>query len=285
MRGALLVARSEAYRDLRSRSTWLLMLLVGLVPLLRVLAWKLAQAPERLRRVQSGASQSADELAGAGWAPFVESWRFGLVLGGLALLFHFARGIAGDCDSGMARLSVTRSVSRSGLVLGRALLIPFYVLALAITTGMTAWLSVLSTYQLGDLIIDGYTLLSAAELQSELTRSALVTLPPLFCLCAFGLLVSSATRSAVASVSLSAVGFLGYDLFKEVLGGKAAFVFATYVPSIFDDSAMNEMVQVALGYSDAGMSSAAWNSAALLPWPQAAVALTLACIIVSRRRL
>jgi ABC-2 family transporter len=285
MRGSLLVAQSELYRDLRSRSTWVLTVLVGLVPLIRVLAWRLAEAPERLRRAQSGTSQSAEELAGAGWAPLVESWRFGLVLGGLALLIHFARGLAGDHDTGMARLAVTRSVSRSGLVLGRALLIPFYVVAMAIVTGCAAWFSVTATYELGDLIVDGYTLATTDELRSELTKSVLITLPPLLCLCSFGLLVSAATRSAVAAVALSAAGFLGYDLFKEVLGNKAAYVFASYVPTIFDESAMHEMVQVALGYSDAGMSSASVNAAAILPWPEAALALGFACLFVSRKRL
>lgn len=285
MRGSLLIARSELYRDLRSRSTWVLIVLVGLVPLVRVLAWRLAEAPERLRRAQSGASRSAEELAGAGWAPLVESWRFGLVLGGLALLIHFARGLAGDHDTGMARLAVTRSVSRSGLVMGRALLIPPYVLAMALVTGCAAWMSVTATYELGDLIVDGYTIATSLELRSELTKSVLVTLPALLCLCSFGLLVSAATRSAVAAVALSAAGFLGYDLFKEVLGGKAAYVFASYVPSIFDESAMHEMVQVALGYSDAGMSSASMNAAAILPWPEAALALGFACLLVSRKRL
>ncbi|MCA8979471.1 MAG: hypothetical protein H6831_09670 [Planctomycetes bacterium] len=285
MKGSLLVARSEVYRDLRSRSTWLLTLLVGFVPLVRVLAWRLAEAPERLRRAQSGASRSAEELAGAGWAPLVESWRFGLVLGGLALLFHFARGLAGDNDTGVARLAVTRSVSRPGLVLGRALLIVPYVLLLALVTGVSAWFSVTATYELGDLVVDGYTLATASELRSELTQSILVTLPPLCCLCSFGLLVSAASRSAVAAVALSASAFLGYDLFKEVLGRKAAWVFASYVPSIFDESAMAEMVQVALGYSDAGMSTAARNAAAILPWPEAALALGVACVLVARKRL
>jgi hypothetical protein len=283
--GSLLIAKSELYRDLRSRSTWLLTAMIGMVPLVRVLAWRLAEAPERLRRAQSGASRSAEELAGAGWAPLVESWRFGLVLGGLALLIHFARGLAGDHDTGMARLAVTRSVSRSGLVMGRAILIPLYVLLLALVTGLSAWLSVSATYELGDLIVDGYTLTTAVELRTELTKSVLVTLPPLLALCSFGLLVSAATRSAVAAVALSAAGFLGYDLFKEVLGQKAVYVFASYVPSIFDESAMAEMVQVALGYSDAGMSSASVNSAAILPWPQAALALGFACLFVSRKRL
>lgn len=285
MRGALLVAKSELYRDLRSRSTWLLTLLVGFVPLVRVLAWRLAEAPERLRRAQSGASRSAEELAGGGWAPLVESWRFGLVLGGLALLIHFARGLAGDHDTGMARLAVTRSVSRSGLVMGRALLVAPYVLIMAIVTGCSAWFSVTSSYELGNLVVDGYTLATIDELRSELTRSVLVTLPPLFCLCSFGLLVSAATRSAVAAVAFSAAGFLGYDLFKEVLGEKATYVFASYVPSIFDESAMAEMVQIALGYSDAGMSTAGLNAAAILPWPEAALALGVACLLVSRKRL
>jgi len=285
VRGSILVARSELYRDLRSRSSWVLMALIGLVPVARVLVWRLAEAPERLRRAKAGVSQSAEELAGAGWAPLVESWRFGLVLGGLALLIHFARGLASDRDTGIARLAVTRSVSRSGLVLGRALLAPLYVLLLVGVTGLAARITVGISYGFGDLVIDGYTLATAGDVRSELITSILVTLPPLVCLCCFGLLVSTLTRTAAGAVALSAAGFLGYDLFKELLGKQAIYVFANHVPSIFDESAMSEMVQVALGYSDAGLPDLVLNSAAILPWPEAALALGIACLIIGRKRL
>lgn len=285
MKGAWFVARSEWYRDLRSRASWVLALAIALVPVVRVLAWRVAEAPERLRRAQSGAAATAEELAGAGWAPLVESWRFGLVLGGLALLIHFARGLAGDRDTGIARLAVTRSVSRLGLVGGRAILAPLYVALLVAVTGVSAWIAVRVNYGLGDLVVDGYTLMTAEELAAELRRSVLLTLPALMCLCCAGLAASSLARSAVGAVALATVGFLGFDLFKEVLGGKALFVFASHVPSIFDESAMAEMVQVALGYSDAGMSEQAVNASLYLPLPQAAAALALAAVAVARRPL
>ncbi len=285
MKGTLLVARSEWYRDLRSRAGWLLAVVIALVPVVRVFAWRVAEAPDRLRRAQSGAAASADELAGAGWAPLVESWRFGLVLGGLALLIHFARGLAGDRDSGIARLAVTRSVSRTGLVGGRALLAPLYVVLLVAVTGASAWLAVRANYGLGDLVVDGYTLMTAEELFAELRRSVLLTLPALVCLCCAGIAASALARSAVGAVALATVAFLGFDLFKEVLGRKALLVFSSHVPSIFDESAMAEMVQVALGYSDAGMSEQAVNAALWLPWPQAVLALALAAVVVARRPL
>jgi hypothetical protein len=283
VRGTLLVARSEWYRDVRARSTWILALLVALVPAARVVAWRIAEAPARLRLAQSG--DGGDDLGGTGWAPLVESWRFGLVLGALALLIHFARGLAGDRDAQIARLAVTRSVSRGALVTGRALLAPIYVLAVVALTGVTAWLSVGATYPFGDLEVDGYTLVTSDELIAELERAILITLPALVALCCTGLLVSVVSRSAVAAVALAATGFLGFDLFKELLGEYAPMVFATWVPSIFDESALAETVQVALGYSDAGLATESVRFAAILPWPQALVALVLAAWIATRRRL
>lgn len=285
MRGAIAVARSQCYRELRTRSNWVLALFVAAVPFVRVLAWRLAEAPERLRRARSGDAPTPEELAGLGWAPLAESWRFGLVLGALALLFHMARGVAGDRDSGLARLATTRSVSRSALVIGRALLAPVHVLLLVALTGVSAWLSVRASYGLGDLVVDGYTLLGADELRAALVRSIAITLPALFTLSCFGLLVSAVSRSAVTAVALAAICFLGFDLFKELLGAQAVFVFASWVPSIFDASAMAEMVQVALGYSDAGLSEASARAATILPWPQALVLLIAACVVVGRRRL
>jgi len=282
---AFLVAKAQLFRELRARSNWFLALFVALVPAARVVAWRVAEAPDRLRRARSGDAFTEEELAGLGWAPLAESWRFGLVLGALVLLFHFARGVAGDRDSGLARLAITRSASRSSLVLGRALLAPLHVLGLVALTGLSAWIAVDRWYGLGDLIVDGYPLMTAVELRAELVRSVAVTLPALFALACFGLFVSVIGRSAVTAVALAATCFLGYDLFKELLGDRALFVFASWVPSIFDRSAMHEMVQVALGYSDAGLAEGAVRAAAILPWGWAFALLALSCGIVGRRRL
>lgn len=285
MRRALHVAKAQAYRELRTRSNWVLVLLLGLVPAARVLAWRLAEAPERLQRARSGDALTDEELAGLGWAPFVESWRFGLVLGALVLLFHVARGIAGDRDTGVARLAITRSASRTSLVFGRALLAPLHVLGLVALTGASAWLAVRSWYGLGDLVVDGYTLMTADELLRALVISVAVTLPALLALACFGLFVSSIARSAVTAVGVAATAFIAYDLFKELLGDYAPFVFATWVPSIFKGSAMSEMVQVALGYSDAGLTEGAIRAATILPWAWSLGLLLLAAWAVARKRL
>ena len=121
MSGLLIVVRSELYRVFHSRGFLLSALAVTLIPVLRVWAAHLADVAARLEAAQRGREVLGLE-SGRGWAPLVEGWRAGLALGGLLLLIHGARALAGDRDSGLLRLSVTRHATLRSLVFGRALL-------------------------------------------------------------------------------------------------------------------------------------------------------------------
>jgi hypothetical protein len=204
------VLRAEVYRLARSTSTWVAAGILLVVPALRVVA---ARAGGTASRV--GRADGAGEFdSGNGWAPWVEGWRAGLALGTLMLLIHAARGLAGDRDSGLLRLAVTRSASRGGAVLGRALLAPVLVPAVVVLTGLGALAAAATFHDFGPLVEDGYTILTAEELGAALRSAALATLPPLFATYAFGLLVSSAARSAVGGVTLAVGGFLAFDLLR-----------------------------------------------------------------------
>lgn len=282
MSGLLLVTRAEAYRLLHARSTWIGVAFLAGVSALRVLVARAIDTASRAEALAAG--RSTDEtFANSAWSPFVDGWRTGLAAATILLLIHAAMTLAADRESGVLRLGITRSSTRSATVLGRALLAPVYVLVAFAVTGLSAYAASSAFYEFGPLVEDGYELLSAEELGTELRRAALAALPALIATYAFGLFVSAMSRSATTAIAVSLSTWLAFDLFKEVLGPARYWVFASFSPSLVDGSAMQEMAGVAQGYSDAGFAEGLYRMNLILPWPEAALLVLLACWILSRR--
>ncbi len=261
-------------RLLGARTVWLVGLAIGAVAALRAQA----SVAEILAR--------GDFESGGAWAPLVDGWLAGLTLATFALLVASARSLAGDHESGLLRMSVTRSASRPALVLGRMLIAPLAVLGALVAAGFGAWLVARSNLDFGPLVEDGYELLSGEELWDEVQRAVLATLPALLAVWAFGLLISSSSRSAVGAVAGALVLFVIYDLLKDSLGpdGKY-FIFATYAPSLVDTSALGEAAGVVRGYSDSGFPDDLYAMANRLPWLGALLGVAAAILVLRRRAL
>jgi len=284
MSGVLLVLRAETYRLLHARTTWMGAAFLALVAGLRVLAARVAQTASRAEALAAGRS-NAGEIEDSAWAPFVDGWRAGLAAATILLLVHAATTLASDRESGVLRLTVTRSSTRTAAVIGRALLAPAFVLFAVVVTGVAAWAASSALFEFGPLVEDGYELMSTGELLTELRRAALAVLPPLLATYAYGLFVSAFSKSATAAVGVALSSWLAFDLFKDVLGPAQHWVFASFSPSVVDGSAMQEMSGVARGYSDAGFTEGLYRMNMILPWPEGLVLVGLACWILSRKTL
>jgi len=289
VRGSLRVFRAEGARLLQARLLFVAAAGVAGVSVLRVWGERVSLAAARNAAVQRALSRGAEAPPDAGpsnaWSPWIEGWSAGLTLGTLLMLVLASRSLAGDREAGLLPLATTRSVSRGGLVLGRALLGVPLVLGLLLITGLASWIAANAWFQFGPLVEHGYQILSADELSYETSRAALASVGPLLGLWAFGLAVSSFTTSSAVAVGLTLTGFLGFDLFKQVLGDGQRWVFASFAPSLVDSSAMEELTQVARGLSDAGFTQRLWAMNMILPWPQAALLLALAWVVTARRSL
>lgn len=285
MSAVLRVVRAEGYRLLRTRSSWIVLLALFILSVLRVFASHVAESAETARRIASGRGPETVADSGDAWAPFVDGWRMGLMVAALVLLVHAARSLAGDREAGLLRMAVTRGATRLSLVLGRVLLAVVLVPTLVAVTGVGAWLCARYYFDFGPLVEDGYELLSVEELSGELRVAVLAALPALFGLYCFGLLVSSLCRSAILAVGSSLILFFVFDLFKDPMREAQYWVFASFSPSFFDGSAMKEMAGMARGFSDAGYPPGLLEMNLWLPWPQAAIMITLAAVVLSRRSL
>lgn len=288
MSGSLAVLRAEFYRLSRHRSVHLSALFIVVVAVMRVWGESVIQAASRASIVQRALERGAapPELPPPNaFAPLVEGWLSALTVGSLLLLILASRCLAADRESGVLRLARTRSASRGAMVVGRALLGVPLVLGLVLISGAAAWLTTAALFDFGPLVEHGFELLSTETFYEELRRAVIATIPPLMANWTFGLAVSACARSPSLALGTSLAAYLGFDLFKQVLGDGQWWIFASFAPSFSDASAMQEMTGVARGLSDAGYSAARYNQNMLLPWPEALLLVAVAWWATRRRAL
>jgi len=289
MKGTLRVLAAEFYRARHSRVLLGSAVALGAVSALRVGASYLADQAAYADAVRRALSQDRavppPPGPGNAWAPFVDGWLAGLTVATLLLLIASARSLAGDRETGLLRVARTRVASRTGLVLGRALLGALLVCGALAVTGAGAWLAARALYAFGPVMEGSYEIYSTAELRHELVAALQATLPPLLATWTFGLCLSALVRGGTGAVAGALAVYLGFDLFKEVLGPSQYLVFAAFNPSFVDNSCLHEMSGLARGLSDAGYSEALYAQNLWLPWPWAAGMLLLACLAMRRRAL
>lgn len=282
------VLRAEIYRLLHSRAVHLSAFFVALVAALRVWGEHAMQATARASIVQRALERHAEPPEPVplnAYAPLVEGWLSALTVGSLLLLILASRSLAADRESGVLRLARTRSASRGTLVLGRVLLGVPLVLGLVLISGISAWITAATLFEFGPLVEHGYEILSAEELNQELWRAVIAVIPPLLASWTFGLAISAIARSPSMALGASLAAYLGFDLFKQVLGEGQWWVFAAFAPSFVDTSALQEMTGVARGLSDAGYSEELYNMNLILPWPEALLLWGVAWWATRRRAL
>ncbi|MEM9379109.1 MAG: ABC transporter permease subunit [Planctomycetota bacterium] len=283
MSGALRVLRAELFRLRGSRAAWIGGILVAIVPMLRVWAAVLAARAQEIERIAAG-RDPIGLSEGTGWAHRGDGWRAGLMLGTALLLVQAARSIAGDRETGVLRLAVTRSVSRSGAVVGRALLGPLLVLGIVAISGLAALAASKGLGgSFGDLVEDDYVIFTAGEVGGELARALVVVTLGLMSIHAFGLLVSSFDKGPVLALAGSLSALLLWDVFKSDVGELRWYVFASHAPTFADGSGMREMSSFARGMSDAGLPEAVHNMGLVFPLVEGALFVLLATLILRRR--
>ena len=289
MIGTLRVLRAETYRALHSRVLLASGLFLAIVAVLRVVAAWLADRATYAAAVQRalslGKASPPSPGPGNAWAPFVDAWLAGLTVATLLLIIAAARGLAGDRESGLLRVARTRSVSRADLVLGRAALGVVFVFGAMLITGLAAFLAATALYDFGPVKEGSFVIFKQEELRDELINALRATLPPLLATWCFALLISALVRGGTAAVSAALALYLGFDLFKEVLGPRQYWVFAAFNPSFVDKSCLHEMSGIARGLSDAGYTDALYAQNMWLPWPWAAAMLIVACVVMRRKAL
>ncbi|GAB1264713.1 ABC transporter permease [Aurantivibrio infirmus] len=278
--GFLTAIRTEFYVICRGTGLWLLISLPALAVLVRLTLVKLTTISTAL---QNSDGESANALSGYGF--MVDGMSTGLMLLYLIFVAYAAYVFAIDRDSGVLRHLIIRRVSRRALIAAKFVILSGLAFTSAAIVIAVAIFSSSFFWELGPVVEDNYELIGVAEIHQEIylgLKLALLSLPA--CL-SLGLLISVISGSATQAVSIAIGVSLVFDVFKNVFGDLANYFYATFQPSLIDQSYLKDVAQIVRGFSDVLIDERVYQLNLWLPLPQALLFFVLTLFIVSRRQL
>jgi len=283
MSGFPAALRAELYVARRSNAARLAVVLPAIT----------ATAQLLLAGVRSSSQQAQGALMGAGndfaidsaWGYYVDGLLTGLTLMGLVLVAYTAWSFASDRDTGAIRHLLIRRSSRRAVVLAKfvsALLLALIALVLMVSviTATGAWL-----WDFGPVVEDGYELIGTDEIREELALGLRLALLPIPTAIAFALMVAVLTQSATQAVTTALGLTLALDIFKGSMGTLSQYLYVDYMPSLIDQSYLNDVSRLVRGYSDVLLDPDILQLNQWVPLPQMLLLLGLTLIVVSWRRL
>ncbi len=282
MKGFIAALKAEIYVTLRSQSARIILLLPTLIILVRAIVVKLSESSQQARDALLGQAQIATEGSNA-WGQLVDSFSVGLTFLTLSMLAYAAWSFANDADTGVIRHALIRRVSRPWYVVAK--LVNIHLLALCTLALLSISIVIISAllWDFGPVVEDGYELISSAEIQEEVMLGLRLAILPLPAALAFGLLVSVLAQSATQAVT-SALGLsLAFDVFKGVLGERAYYVYASFQPSLIDQSYLQDVSRLVRGYSDVMIDTQMLQLNEWVPIPQMALFVVIALLVVQRK--
>jgi len=222
---------------------WLVMLIPSIAVLIRLCV---VQLTTRAQSVING----GEPIAEFGYGYFVDAISTGLILIYILLIGFGAFSFSADRDSGVVRHLVIRSMSRRALVLAKFIaLCCLAVLSVLLMLG-TAIIVTIALWDLGPVVEDGFEIIGEQDILAEIKLGLQLALTPLPAALAFGVFVSVLSRSATQAVALAVGITLIIDLFKGTLGNVANYIFASFQPSLLDQSYLHDVSKIVRGFSD-----------------------------------
>jgi len=282
MNGFLAALRSEIHVGLATKGSKFVVLLPAVLVSLQLLLNKLSELGNSASNALGG---SANDSLNSAWGLFTDGLGTGLTLLGLLLVAYSAYSFSFDRDTGAVRHLLIRRVSRPALLLAKC--VYFHLLALCgvLLVLVVAYAGTASLWEFGPVVEDGFELISEQEIRSEILLGLRLALLPLPAAIALGVLVSVLANSATAAVT-GALGItLAMDIFKNTLGDWSAYLYASYQPSILDQSYLQDVSRLVRGYSDVLVDQRLLDINIWIPLPTFLLFLGLALYFVRGRKL
>ena len=285
MSGLLTALRLELFLSRYSLAAKIVVLAPALVCLARFLLVWLNQAGQQARAGLIGAGDFELAQAQNAYGHFVDGVNTGLTILALLLVALAAYDFSSERDIGSIRHVLIRRAGRASIVLAKLLKLHILgVLALALL-GLAAWAGAALLWDFGPVVEDGFELISEDEILYEIHLGALMAVIPLPAVIAFGLLVSVAAQSATQAVTLAIGATLAMDIFKALLGERAWYLYATFHPSLLDQSYLQEVSRLVRGFSDVLVEDRFFVFNGWIPAVSVVVFAAATLLVVSRRRL
>ena len=285
MNGLLIAIKSETFIALRTFASKLIVAAPALVAAAQLLLVRLTEAGQQARDSLLGASNFEADVVNNAYGFFVDSLSIGLTMLGLLLVAQAAYSFSYERDIGSIRHILIRRVSRRSLL--SAKLIHLHVLTL-----LSVLLLLFSSYLLSGMlweysaiVEDGFELISESEIREEIALGIQLALLPLPAAIAFGLLISVSAQSATQAVSTALGITLAIDIFKGLLGDLALYLYASFQPSLIDQSYLQSVSRIVRGYSDVLIDDRVLQLNMWVPFPALLVFFAASLWIVQRRKL
>lgn len=285
MKGFKLALRSEWFIAARTLGSKLVILVPSLLVLVSFLLTKLGETGAAARDSLLGSSDFDAAIAGNAWGHFVDGLDSGLTVLGLLLVAQAAYGFSSDRDSGAIRHLLIRGSSR--LAIGLAKLLQLHLMALAsiVLLIITSYLASGLFWEFGPIVEDGFELIGEAEIQQEIALGLWLALIPLPAAIALGTVASVLANNSTQAV-VSALGLtLALDLFKATLGDYALYLYATFQPSLLDQSYLQDVGRLVRGYSDVLIDERFLQMNTWAPLPALVLFMAVMLIAMNRRKL
>ena len=285
MNGLLVAIKSEIFVALRTFASKLIVTAPALIAAAQLILVKLTEAGQQARDGILGGSSFEQSAANNAYGFFVDGLSTGLTMLGLLLVAQGAYSFSYDRDIGSIRHLLIRRVSRHSMLTAK--LIHLHLLALLSTLLLLTTSYLLSgiLWEYGAIVEDGFELISEQEIREEIGLGLRLALVPLPTAIAFGLLISVSTQSATQAVTTALGITLAVDIFKGLLGDMANYLYASFQPSLIDQSYLQSVSRIVRGYSDVLIDDSVLQLNMWVPFPALALFFTAGLWIVQRRKI
>jgi ABC-type transport system involved in multi-copper enzyme maturation permease subunit len=285
MNGLLVAIKSEIFVALRTFASKLIVTAPALVAATQLILVKLTEAGQQTRDSILGGSSFEQSVANNAYGFFVDGLTTGLTMLGLLLVAQGAYSFSYDRDVGSIRHLLIRRVSRSSVLTAKLIHLHLLALLSVLLLLTTSYLLSGMLWEYGAIVEDGFELISEQEIREEIGLGLRLALVPLPAAIALGLLISVSTQSATQAVTTALGITLAIDIFKGLLGDMANYLYASFQPSLIDQSYLQSVSRIVRGYSDVLIDDSVLQLNMWVPFPALVLFFAAGLWIVQRRKI
>ena len=285
MNGLLVAIKSELFVALRTFASKLIVAAPAMVAAAQLMLVKLTEAGQQARNSLLGESGFEQSVANNAYGFFVDGLSTGLTMLGLLLVAQGAYSFSYDRDIGIIRHILIRRVSRGSVLAAKLIHIHILALLSALLLFVTSYLMSGMLWEYGAVVEDSFELISEQEIHEEIWLGLRLALAPLPAAIAFGLLISVSSQSTTQAVTTALGITLAIDIFKGLLGDMANYLYASFQPSLIDQSYLQSVSRIVRGYSDILIDDSVLQLNMWVPFPALALFFAASLWIVQRRKI
>ncbi len=285
MNGLVVAIKAELFVSLRSFASRLIVFAPSIIVLLQFLLVKLTETGQQARDNLLGSDSFDEAIASNAYGYTVDGLSTGLTMLGLLLVAQAAYSFSYERDTGVVRHLLIRRISRPALILAKLIHLHLLAILSLLLLLLVAYSCTGFFWDFGPIVEDGFELISVQEIEQEIALGLRLAILPLPAAIAFGVLVSVCAQSATQAVT-SALGItLALDIFKAMLGDYAYYVYASFQPSLLDQSYLQDVSRIVRGYSDVLIDERIIQLNTWVPLPALLLFLAASLLIVQRKKI